>query len=178
MRTDCGASSREGSPCKAAPIKGGNRCGRHGGGSFQTRHTVEQRLAARVLENTETTLGVREKYPEVDPGPGRLRRHTEWSGVPDVCKQDKVIQCVQVGYWTGRVVDVQSPVSPPITPHLEPWHLPGSTGGFGSMSECYPDSTDPPCVAARDRRARNTRSFAGTVAVPPYLHDYAPRICQ
>ena len=86
--TDCGAKKRSGDPCGAAPMKGQRRCARHGGKSPQAKKAAERRLAeqeaTRNMEKAVRTLGITEKYQDVDPGKALLEEisvtyaHVQW----------------------------------------------------------------------------------------------------
>lgn len=83
-RLICGARKRNDDPCGGAPPKGATRCGKHGGASPQAKRAADARNAEQELENTVTTLGIREKYPDVDPGAALLEEirithaHVQW----------------------------------------------------------------------------------------------------
>lgn len=53
-RMICGAKKRDGNPCGAAPIKGGNRCVRHGGSAPQVQAKARERV---IEENARGILG-------------------------------------------------------------------------------------------------------------------------
>ncbi|MBG6085827.1 HGGxSTG domain-containing protein [Zhihengliuella flava] len=80
----CGARKRNDDPCGAPPIKGGTRCGKHGGRSPQVMRKAEKNLAEQDLAKQVRTLGIQDKYPDVDPGQALLREiqithaHVEW----------------------------------------------------------------------------------------------------
>ena len=86
--TACGAKKRNGDPCGAAPMKGQKRCARHGGKSPQAKKAAERRLAeqeaTRNMEKAVRTLGITEKYQDVDPGKALLEEisvtyaHVQW----------------------------------------------------------------------------------------------------
>ena len=89
MVTDpCGAKKRDGNPCGAAPMKGQRRCARHGGKSPQAKKAAERRLAeqeaTRNMEKAVRTLGITDKYQDVDPGKALLEEisvtyaHVQW----------------------------------------------------------------------------------------------------
>jgi hypothetical protein len=84
----CGAKKRNGDPCGAAPMKGQKRCARHGGKSPQAKKAAERRLAeqeaTRKMEKAVRTLGITDKYQDVDPGKALLEEisvtyaHVQW----------------------------------------------------------------------------------------------------
>lgn len=80
----CGARKKNGNDCGAPPIRGGTRCWRHGGKAQQVRAAAYRRLAEQELERQVQTLGIADKYPDVDPGQALLREiqithaHVEW----------------------------------------------------------------------------------------------------
>lgn len=82
--TICGAKKRDGEACRARPIKGGTRCKNHGGSSPQAKRAAERRLAEQELLNVVQTLGIREHYPDIDPGAALLEEiriahaHVRW----------------------------------------------------------------------------------------------------
>lgn len=69
----CGAKKRNGEPCGAPPIKGGKRCVRHGGRAPQVARAAARRVALDELEHEMNVLGIRDEYPDVDPGTAMLR---------------------------------------------------------------------------------------------------------
>src|SRR6185312_5434489 len=83
-RLICGAKKRNQDPCGSPPIKGGTRCGKHGGKAPAVQRAAAKRLADQELENTINTLGIREKYPDIDPGAALLEEirvthaHVQW----------------------------------------------------------------------------------------------------
>lgn len=81
----CGGKKRKtGEPCGAPPLKGATRCGNHGGKSPQAQRAAERRLAEQELQQVVKTLGIREQYPDVDPGAALLEEirvthaHVQW----------------------------------------------------------------------------------------------------
>lgn len=84
----CGARKRNGEPCGAVPMKGQRRCGRHGGKSPQAKKAAERRLAeqkaAAEADRAVRTLGITEKYSNIDPGKALLEEisvtyaHVQW----------------------------------------------------------------------------------------------------
>ncbi|MFF5791114.1 hypothetical protein ACFY5D_03600 [Paeniglutamicibacter sp. NPDC012692] len=81
----CGGKKRkDGEPCGAPPLKGATRCGNHGGKSPQAQRAAERRLAEQELQNIVKTLGIRDQYPDVDPGAALLEEirvthaHVQW----------------------------------------------------------------------------------------------------
>ena len=81
----CGGKKRKtGDPCGAPPIKGGTRCTRHGGKSPQAARAAERRLAEQELQQVVKTLGIRDSYPNIDPGAALLEEirtthaHVQW----------------------------------------------------------------------------------------------------
>lgn len=83
-KTICGAKKKTADPCGASPVQGGTRCGKHGGNSPQAKRAAERRLAEQTLEQVVKTLGIREQYPDVDPGAALLEEirvthaHVQW----------------------------------------------------------------------------------------------------
>ena len=87
-RTICGAKKKDLNPCGAPPAKGGVRCGKHGGKSPQALKAAERRLAeqeaTRNMEKAVRTLGITDKYQDVDPGKALLEEisrtwaHVQW----------------------------------------------------------------------------------------------------
>lgn len=81
----CGGKKRKtGEPCGAPPLKGATRCGNHGGKSPQAQRAAERRLAEQELHQVVKTLGIRETYPDIDPGAALLEEiriahaHVRW----------------------------------------------------------------------------------------------------
>lgn len=81
----CGAKKRgKNEACASSPVPGGTRCGRHGGNSPKAKAAAEQRTAQQELTQQVGTLGIREKYPDVDPGQALLSEiqishaHVQW----------------------------------------------------------------------------------------------------
>lgn len=71
-KTRCGAKKRDLNPCHASPIEGGTRCGKHGGKAPAAVKAAQRRLAEQELLNAVKTLGIREQYPDIDPGAALL----------------------------------------------------------------------------------------------------------
>jgi len=83
--TICGGKKRgKPEPCGAPPLRGATRCGNHGGSSPQAKATAERRLAEQELIQVVKTLGIREQYPDIDPGAALLEEirvthaHVQW----------------------------------------------------------------------------------------------------
>ena len=86
--SQCAAKKRDGNPCGAPPMKGQKRCARHGGKSPQAKKAAKRRLAEQeATENMEKavrTLGITDKYQDVDPGKALLEEisvtyaHVQW----------------------------------------------------------------------------------------------------
>lgn len=81
----CGAKKRgKNEACASSPVPGGTRCGRHGGNSPKAKAAAEQRTAQQELTQQVGTLGIREKYPDIDPGQALLSEiqishaHVQW----------------------------------------------------------------------------------------------------
>lgn len=81
----CGAKKRgKNEACASSPVPGGTRCGRHGGNSPKAKAAAEQRTAQQQLTQQVGTLGIREKYPDIDPGQALLSEiqishaHVQW----------------------------------------------------------------------------------------------------
>jgi len=81
----CGAKKRgKNEACASSPVPGGTRCGRHGGNSPKAKAAAEQRTAQQELTQSVGTLGIREKYPDIDPGQALLSEiqishaHVQW----------------------------------------------------------------------------------------------------
>ena len=81
----CGGKKRgKPEPCGAPHLKGATRCGNHGGKAPQAIRAAERRLAEQELLNDVKTLGIREQYPDVDPGAALLEEirvthtHAQW----------------------------------------------------------------------------------------------------
>jgi len=81
----CGAKKRgKEENCGSSPVPGGVRCGRHGGNSPKAKAAAEQRIAEQELNQVVGTLGIQEKYPDVDPAQALLQEirisyaHVEW----------------------------------------------------------------------------------------------------
>lgn len=81
----CGAKKRgKNEACASSPVPGGTRCGRHGGNSPKAKAAAEQRTAQQELTRQVGTLGIREKYPDIDPGQALLSEiqishaHVQW----------------------------------------------------------------------------------------------------
>lgn len=84
-KRQCTAKAKgTGERCKRAPIRGGTVCKLHGGGSRRAREAAGRRLAEAELGARVGTLGIREKYPDVDPGQALLSEiqishaHVQW----------------------------------------------------------------------------------------------------
>lgn len=83
-RLICGARKKNNDPCASSPAPGATRCGRHGGKSPRAKAAAEQRVAEAELAQKVGTLGIREKYPDVDPGQALLSEiqishaHVQW----------------------------------------------------------------------------------------------------
>ncbi|TLK56301.1 hypothetical protein [Glutamicibacter sp. V16R2B1] len=83
-RLICGAKKKNNDPCASSPAPGATRCGRHGGKSPRAKAAAEQRVAEAELAQKVGTLGIREKYPDVDPGQALLSEiqishaHVQW----------------------------------------------------------------------------------------------------
>lgn len=81
----CGAKKRgKNEACASSPVPGGTRCGRHGGNSPKAKAAAEQRTAQQEFTQSVGTLGIREKYPDIDPGQALLSEiqishaHVQW----------------------------------------------------------------------------------------------------
>ena len=80
----CGAKKKNTDPCGSSPVPGGTRCGRHGGNSPKAKAAAERRQAEAELAQRVGTLGIREKYPDIDPGQALLSEiqishaHVQW----------------------------------------------------------------------------------------------------
>ncbi len=80
----CGAKKKDSKPCGSSPVPGATRCGRHGGNSPKAKAAAEQRIAQQELTQQVGTLGIREKYPDIDPGQALLSEiqishaHVQW----------------------------------------------------------------------------------------------------
>lgn len=84
-RRQCIAKAKgTGERCKRAPIRGGTVCKLHGGGSKRAREAAGRRLAEAELGAQVGTLGITEKYPDIDPGQALLSEiqishaHVQW----------------------------------------------------------------------------------------------------
>ena len=83
-RLICGAKKKNGDPCASSPTPGATRCGRHGGNSPRAKQAAEQRIAKQELTQQVGTLGIAEKYPDIDPGQALLNEiqishaHVQW----------------------------------------------------------------------------------------------------
>lgn len=85
---NCGAKKRNGDPCGATPMKGQKRCARHGGKSPQAKKAAANRLATikagQDMAKAVRTLGIVDKYPDIDPGKALLEEisrtwaHVQW----------------------------------------------------------------------------------------------------
>lgn len=81
----CGAKKRgKDEACGSSPIQGGVRCGRHGGNSPKAKAAAEQRIAQQELTQSVGTLGITDKYPDIDPAQALLQEirisyaHVQW----------------------------------------------------------------------------------------------------
>lgn len=81
----CGAKKRgKTEACGSSPVPGGVRCGRHGGNSPKAKAAAEQRIAEQELNQAIGTLGIQEKYPDIDPAQALLQEirishaHVQW----------------------------------------------------------------------------------------------------
>ncbi|WP_334121879.1 hypothetical protein [Glutamicibacter sp.] len=81
----CGAKKRgKDEACGSSPVPGGVRCGRHGGNSPKAKAAAEGRIAEQELNHAIGTLGIQEKYPDVDPAQALLQEirishaHVQW----------------------------------------------------------------------------------------------------
>lgn len=111
----CGAKKRDGNPCGAAPIKGGKRCGKHGGSSPQAKAAAARRLAEQEAQDTLAkgvrTLGLPK---DIDPAKALLDEihwtagHVEWlrAKVQEIEDNDLVWGIVQ----TDQGIGPQGPV--------------------------------------------------------------------
>lgn len=82
----CGAKTRDGDPCRNAPLPGQLRCRMHGGASPQARAAAERRLAEAEA----------------------VRAVSEWGGRTDVTPPQALLELVQakaqeVAFWDWRV---------------------------------------------------------------------------
>lgn len=83
-RLICGARKKNNDPCASSPAPGATRCGRHGGNSPKAKAAAGKRVAEAELAQKVGTLGIREKYPDVDPGQALLSEiqishaHVQW----------------------------------------------------------------------------------------------------
>ena len=83
-RLICGARKKNNDPCASSPAPGATRCGRHGGNSPRAKAAAGKRVAEAELAQKVGTLGIREKYPDVDPGQALLTEiqishaHVQW----------------------------------------------------------------------------------------------------
>jgi len=68
--SECGARKKDGEPCRAAPIRGGTRCRRHGGASPQALRAAQRRNTEAELKEWIVNLG--EPEP-IDPGEALLK---------------------------------------------------------------------------------------------------------
>jgi hypothetical protein len=60
----CGASNRDGTACRRAPIRGGNRCTMHGGNSPLARMKAAETLAAAAWPAAEVLFEIIERWKE------------------------------------------------------------------------------------------------------------------
>jgi len=81
----CGAKKRgKDEACGSSPVPGGVRCGRHGGNSPKAKTAAEARIAEQELNHAIGTLGITDKYPDVDPAQALLQEirishaHVQW----------------------------------------------------------------------------------------------------
>ena len=83
-RLICGARKKNNDPCASSPAPGATRCGRHGGKSPRAKAAAEQRNAEAELAAKVGTLGITDKYPDIDPGQALLSEiqishaHVQW----------------------------------------------------------------------------------------------------
>ena len=85
----CGAKTRDGDPCRNAPLPGQLRCRMHGGASPQARAAAERRLAEAEA----------------------VRAVSEWGGRTDVTPPQALLELVQtkaqeVAFWDWRVSEL------------------------------------------------------------------------
>lgn len=81
----CGAKKRgKDEACGSSPVPGGVRCGRHGGNSPKAKTAAEARIAEQELNHAIGTLGIIDKYPDIDPAQALLQEirishaHVQW----------------------------------------------------------------------------------------------------
>lgn len=105
MSEQCGAKKRDGNPCGAAPIKGGNRCVRHGGKAPQVQAAAARRVAEADARETMAkavrTLGL---PIDVDPGKALLDE-IHWTAGHVAWLRDKVQELETVGNLTRGTDD-------------------------------------------------------------------------
>lgn len=154
MPQKCSARTRNGDPCRAAPVRGATVCRMHGGAAPQVKAKAAQRLAERVMPMLATLDRI--ANDESLPPAVRLAAVRDWldrAGIKEAIALEIAVQP-----WE-HVLHIDGLVSEMDTDKIQPWGTPRDLSVIDHEPVAAPAEdvpASPPRIPSRRQRGAAT----------------------